>query len=94
MMRALMLALITVVCLAHPAVAGGQNPPPKAPAQEGFVPVDDLIKLGELVKDDVLSVKSNTFRMTVLAKAAASSHPVTIECVMRRDGAILEWSER
>ena len=42
MMRVLVLALITVICLAHPAAANWQNPPSKPPAQEGFVPVDDL----------------------------------------------------
>jgi CcmD family protein len=40
MMRAL-LALIAVICITYPAAAW-QNPPPKPPAQEGFVPVDDL----------------------------------------------------
>ena len=47
-MRTLLSAVILAVCLTSPAAGGAQNPPPRPPAQEGFVPVDDVASQEQL----------------------------------------------
>lgn len=57
------------------------------------LPAEDLNRLARLVKDGLLSVKSDDFHFTVKAEITTTRRPVTVECVLNRTGQIKAWTE-
>jgi type II secretory pathway component PulK len=59
-----------------------------------FVPAEDLAVLEALAQDRALGVGSTEVGMRIEAAADRSRRPLTVSCVISRDGHIKQWSER
>ena len=59
-----------------------------------FVPVEDLARLDQRSRDQVLGVGSTDFRMVIEADTGRAISRVTAMCVMGRDGVVKLWTEQ
>jgi len=61
---------------------------------QAFVPKEDLAVLVALVKDQLLTSRSKTFRFRIDAEHGTPKSHVQAMCVMDRDGVVQSWMER
>lgn len=58
-----------------------------------WVPAEDLNRLSRLINADLVTVKSEDFRFSILARAEGAKESSRLSCVMDRLGQIKEWTE-
>lgn len=58
-----------------------------------YVPVEDVDRLTELLQDDLLTVKSEDFRIQVTAWTQRAQYPLRVLCVVNRKGRIKSYLE-
>lgn len=58
-----------------------------------YLPAEDVNRLVQLAQAEVAGVGSEDFRVWVEGATDTAAHPVRLECVVSRDGAIKSWSE-
>ncbi len=65
-------------------------------AQElaSWVPAEDASRLSHFVQMNSFTAKSEDAQFTIEARAAGAAHPVVVDCVVNRSGAIELWAER
>lgn len=57
------------------------------------IPREDAARLSQLVQADLLTVRSEAFRVSMTAQAHELAVPVHLECVVDRAGQVLAWAE-
>ena len=59
-----------------------------------WVPAEDLDRLTQLLADNLVTVKAEAFRLSIIATTdAANAFPARLQCVVDRKGRIAEWVE-